>query len=328
MSFPALPGICAALPWPAAVAGVFCYVGSVYAAARGIASLGRRRMMRGNGEAGRWPAALTAAVHVYLVAGLGVLLTAGWARLINETLRLEAVPLAGKAMAAGPFIAALLAYWWATYPLDRALRQRNSQAMVLSGESAPPVWTRRQFMGFNLRHNLLFLAVPIGLIVLVLDVMQLAKPVLGAGIAIPVGMVAIGGIFVSAPAIIVRIWRTGPLPDGPLRYRLEQLSMQAGFNCRNILIWNTGGMIVNAAVLGAVRPMRYVLLSDALLEHFDDDAVAAIFAHEAGHIVHRHIPYMVLFLLGLITLIVSVVELSVAWLNLSSPATDLLAILA
>ncbi|MDY7010294.1 MAG: M48 family metallopeptidase [Planctomycetota bacterium] len=328
MSLPALPGICAALPWPVAVAGVLCYVGSVYAAARGIAYLGRRRMIRHHGQMGRWPTVLTAAVHVYLLAGLAALLTAGWARLISETLRLEAIPLAGEAMAVGPFIAALLAYWWAMYPLDRALRQQNIQAMVLSGEPVPPVWTRRQFMGFNLRHNLLFLAVPVGLIILVMDVMQLAEPVLGAGISAPVGLVAIGGIFFFAPTMIVRIWRTSPLPAGPLRNRLEQLSRQAGFTCRDILVWNTVGMIINAAVLGVVRPVRYVLLSDAMLEHFDDDGVAAIFAHEAGHIVHRHIPYIVLFLVGLITLIVSVFVLSVAWLDLSSPVTISLAISA
>lgn len=326
MSLPALPEVCADLPWWAAVAGLFGYVGSVYAAARCIASSGRRRIIRSNGDLGWRLTAMTAAVQVYLVAGLAGLLTAGWARLTGETLQLKAIPLVGKAMAAGPFIAALLAYWWAIYPLDRAMRQQNSQAMAIAGESAPPVWTRRQFMGFNLRHNLLFLAVPISLIVLVMDVMQLAEPVLGAGIAVPAGLAAVGGIFVSAPAIIVRIWRTSPLPAGRLRSRLEQLSRQAGFTCRNILVWHTGRMIVNAAVLGAARPVRYVLLSDAMLEHFDDDAVEAVFAHEAGHIVHRHIPYIILFSVGLILLIGSVVDLSAAWLNLSSPTDELLAL--
>ncbi len=324
MSLPALPGVCAVLPWWAAVAGVFGYVGSVYAVARGSASLGLRRIMRGNGALGRWPMALMAAVQVYMVAGLGVVLTTGWASLINDTLRLEAVPLAGEALAAGPFIVALLAYWWAIYPLDLSLRRQNSQTMALSGEAVSPVWTRRQFMGFNLRHNLLFLAVPVGLIVLVRDVLYLAEPVLGAGIVVSAGLVAAGGIFVSAPAIIVRIWRTSPLPAGPLRNRLEQLSRQVGVTCRNILIWHTGRMIVNAAALGVVRPARYVLLSDAMLEHFDDDDVEAVFAHEAGHVVHRHIPYMVLFLTtGLILLFGSA-----AWLNLLSPVFELLAVSA
>ncbi len=231
------------MPWWATVAGVFGYVGSVYAAARGSASLGQRRMMRGNGDPGRWPIALTAAVQVYLVVGLGALLTAGWASLINETLHLEALPLVPKALAAGPFIAALLAYWWAIYPLDRALRRQNSQAMALAGEAVRPVWTRRQFMGFNIRHNLLFLAVPVGLIILVLDVLYLAVPLFGPAVAVVAALVALGGILMSAPAIIVRIWRTSPLPDGPLRNRLEQLSRQGprgqaprrhvGPTCRN-----------------------------------------------------------------------------------------------
>ncbi len=319
-----LPAPDAAGPWWAVMTGVVCYVALTYALARGSASLGLRRLMRGNGALGRWPIALTAAIQVYLVAGLGLLLIGGWARLITDTLHAEAVPLVPKVMAVGPFIAALLAYWWATYPLDRALRQRNCQAMALTGGTVRPVWTRRQFMGFNIRHNLLFLAVPVGLIILVLDVLYLAEPVLGAGIAVSAGLFAIGGIFVSAPAIIVRIWRTRPLPAGNLRSRLEQMSRQAGFTCRNILIWDTGGMIVNAAVLGAARPVRYVLLSDAMLEHFDDDAVAAIFAHEAGHIVHRHIPYMVLFLTAGLILLFD----SAAWLDFSSQVAELFAMSA
>ncbi len=324
MSLPAVSGVCMALPWWAAVAGAVGYVGSVYAAARGSASLGLRRMMRGNGALGRWPMALMAAVQVYLLVGLGALLTAGWASLINETLHLEAVPLVPKVLAAGPFIAALLAYWWAIYPLDRALRRQNSQAMALSGEAVSPVWTRRQFLGFNIRQTLLFLAVLVGAIVLVLDVLYLAEPAIGPAAAGAGVVVALGGILISAPSIIVRIWRTSPLPDGPLRLRLEQLSKQVGVTCRNILIWHTEGMIVNAAAMGVVRPVRYVLLSDAMLEHFDDDDVAAIFAHEAGHVVHRHIPYMVIFLTtGLILLFGSA-----AWLNLLSPVVELLAMSA
>ncbi len=328
MSLMGLPVPDAAGPWWAVVAGVVCYVALTYAMARGSASLGLRRLMRGNGDLGRWPMALTAAVQIYLIVGLGVLLTAGGVNLIVRTLGLEYVPLLGKVLAVAPFIAALLAYWLAMYPLDRALRQRNSQVMAMSGGTSPPVWTRGQFLGFNIRHNLLFLAVPVGLIVLVLDVLYLAEPVLGQTVAVTGGLFALGAIFVSAPAIIVRIWRTSPLPAGPLRSRLEQMSRQAGFTCRNILVWNTGGMIVNAAVLGATRPVRYVLLSDAMLEHFDENAVAAIFAHEAGHVVHRHITYMVLFSMGLILLIGSVAELSAARMDISSPVAELLAMSA
>jgi STE24 endopeptidase len=41
--------------------------------------------------------------------------------------------------------------------------------------------------------------------------------------------------------------------------------------------------------------MRYVLLSDLLLETMTDEQIEAVFAHEMGHVVHRHMMWFVLF---------------------------------
>ncbi len=327
MALMGLPDLRVALPWPAVVACIIGYIGSVYAAARGSASLGLRRLMRGNGELGRLPARLMAITQAYMVVGLAALMLIGWADLIGRMLPAGTVPLVDKALAIAPFIAALLAFWWAIYPLNRAMRQQNSQSMAMAGETVGAVWTRRKFLIFNIRCNLLFVAVPVGLIILVTDVLYLAEPVLGPGIAASVGLFAIGGIFLSAPVIIVRIWKTRPLPAGPLRNRLEQLSKRVGLACRNILIWDTGSVIVNAAVLGMVRPVRYVLMSDAMLEHFDDNDVVAVFAHEAGHVVHRHIPYMIIFSVALLLLISWIVEFFAARLDIATPIVELLAVL-
>jgi len=46
--------------------------------------------------------------------------------------------------------------------------------------------------------------------------------------------------------------------------------------------------VVNAVVAGFVPPFRYVLLSDGLLANLRDEEVEAVFAHEVGHIYHRH----------------------------------------
>jgi len=45
----------------------------------------------------------------------------------------------------------------------------------------------------------------------------------------------------------------------------------------------------NAAVMGFIPRFRYVLLSDLLLETMTDEQVEAIFAHELGHVMHRHL---------------------------------------
>ena len=39
--------------------------------------------------------------------------------------------------------------------------------------------------------------------------------------------------------------------------------------------------------------VRYILLSDLLLERMDDEQIEAVFAHEVGHVVHRHMAWYV-----------------------------------
>ena len=293
----------------AAPAGVLlslaaAYVAAAYAATRANASLGLRRLARSPDgcRAGRATVLAARGTQVYLVAALAALMLMGWGTFLTRALHLEAVPRIGRLAAAAPFVAALLAHWWAMYPLERAMRARLRRQL---GPQAPPAvlqWSRGQFLRFNVRHHLLFVAVPVVIIVLVIDLLELlrrAKLLSGHGAALA-GLAVGGAVFVAAPAIIVRIWRTRPMPDGPLRRRLEALCGRLGLTYRRILIWDTGGGIVNAGVLGFLRPMRYVLLSDALLTHLDDDAVEVIFAHEAGHVVHRHIPYMIVFTSGLL----------------------------
>jgi Zn-dependent protease with chaperone function len=55
-------------------------------------------------------------------------------------------------------------------------------------------------------------------------------------------------------------------------------------------------MVSNAAVMGAVGRLRYVLLSDALLETMPDEQIVGVFAHELGHAIHRHIVYYLMLL--------------------------------
>ena len=51
--------------------------------------------------------------------------------------------------------------------------------------------------------------------------------------------------------------------------------------------------------MGFIPHIRYILLSDLLLERMPDDEIEAVFAHEVGHIVHRHMNWYVIFVLVL-----------------------------
>jgi STE24 endopeptidase len=104
-----------------------------------------------------------------------------------------------------------------------------------------------------------------------------------------------GAVFLVAPVLLRYIWHTTSLPAGELRSRLDGLCRRIGLSYRDILIWHSDGMVVNAAVMGLIRPVRYVLLSDGLLETMDDDKIEAVFGHEAGHVKHHHITFYLLF---------------------------------
>ena len=49
---------------------------------------------------------------------------------------------------------------------------------------------------------------------------------------------------------------------------------------------------------GAFPWFRHVLLTDALVDHLADREIEAVFGHELGHIVHRHLAFFGLFFVG------------------------------
>ena len=99
------------------------------------------------------------------------------------------------------------------------------------------------------------------------------------------------------------------MPDGPLRRRLTRISERVGFRFTDILVWDTGNMMVNACVTGILPRFRYVLLTDALIESLTPLEIAAVFGHEIGHIAHRHLLYFGFFFMGSLGLLTVLVEL-------------------
>jgi STE24 endopeptidase len=121
-----------------------------------------------------------------------------------------------------------------------------------------------------------------------------------------------GAIFLFAPVMMRYIWHTRVLPKNELRERLEGLCKRVGLTYRQILVWESDGMVVNAAVMGLLGPIRYILLSDGLLQMMEDKNIEAVFGHEAGHIKHRHIQFYLLFAILSMLIVGGVTEL-VIW---------------
>ena len=181
---------------------------------------------------------------------------------------------------------------WAQYPLDRAMRE---QGILIDLENDLPVReppTLLQSIGSVMRLQVAVTLLPVSLILVVRDLTTVAIWAMGLGdphglenwVILPATMC----IFVFAPELLRRVLKSEPLPASPLRSRLEAMCKEAGLKYRNIMLWHTDGMMGNASVMGLIPRVRYILLSDLLLETMNERQVEAVFAHELGHVVHRH----------------------------------------
>jgi STE24 endopeptidase len=170
---------------------------------------------------------------------------------------------------------------------------------------APP--TRGQFVRSQVRLQLLFILLPIVMIMALRDAILIAAALLKFNIGRPadfenwVLLPAGALVYLFAPSILRRVLRTRPLDDSPLRRRLESICQRMGLKYREILLWQTDFAMGNAAVMGLFPRVRYILLSDLLVESMTDEQIEAVFAHELGHVVHRHMAWYVAFF-GMIVL--------------------------
>ncbi|MFZ0962584.1 MAG: M48 family metallopeptidase [Terriglobia bacterium] len=107
--------------------------------------------------------------------------------------------------------------------------------------------------------------------------------------------IAFMGFFVLlanlAPVLIFPIFfKFKPLENPSLVERLLELSRRAGTRVKGVFEWKLSekSKKANAALMGLGNTRR-IILSDTLLEQFQDEEVEAVLAHELGHHVHHHI---------------------------------------
>jgi len=178
-----------------------------------------------------------------------------------------------------------------TAPLLLLLRRAESRVMDVGRPAA--------YLAFHLRQYA-FAAAPFALIS---GLMQAATQIRAFAEPLTVWpslwflplFVVVLLFFVLAPLALRFILPARPLPTGPLRSTLERLAGAVGVRVRQIYVWRTRPLFLpNASVAGVLPQLRYVFVTDALLE-FPDDEVAAVFAHELGHARLWHPPlYMCL----------------------------------
>ena len=312
------PGSMAAPAWGAwigagaFVAGYLLLIGIVATWAKVLSrQVEGERLYRSLARFNRMLAIARAAIPLWLAAGLFSPL--GWGQIVWKWLvqytsvypgdeqHAAMLALPGLLVGTGPALLAWMGLWWAAFPAERALRE---QSLLNQLDQDMPVHAPPRFLDYlfaNIRQQLLLMLLPVLLILFVRDVSLIGLRLAGVGlgsveqfeniILMPAGLM----VFIFAPELLRRVLNTRRLPDSPLRQRLEELCRRSGLRYREILLWNTHYSMGNAAVMGLVPRLRYILLSDLLLETLTDQQIEAVFAHEVGHIVHRHMGWYVVF---------------------------------
>ncbi len=208
--------------------------------------------------------------------------------------------------------------WAAGYSIER--RSRNATLIRRMDEGRPihQMPPRGKYVFQQLRVHLLFLLVPLMLIVTAGELFE----TLGQRTDerwLKVALVDFGTpasailIFLFAPLIMRLILDVHRLPEGELRDDLLNVCHANNVKVRELLLWRTDGLMMNAAVMGLIRPLRYVLVTDGLVESMTKRELIAVMAHEVGHVRKHHMPWLLIVLMA----IVMIASLGV-WLPLAA----------
>lgn len=252
---------------------------------------------------------------VIVVAHVAACLFAGWPAAVR-TLVGDPVLLDEVIAAAPPLVAAIL-LWRLQHPIEVRVRRAMLLRRLDAGRPVRMPPTPWRYVIAQVRLHLLLVLVPL---VLVLGLGEAARrtvvrlwPVAeSAGWADAASLVVGVVVLATAPVLARVVLAVHPLPAGELRDDMVDLCRRGGVRVRDILLWDTGGTVPNAAVMGLVPVARYVLLTDALVEMLPRPALRAVMAHELAHVRHRHIPWLVVTLVGVLAAATFVAALPLA----------------
>jgi len=224
---------------------------------------------------------------VWLAAAGAILIGLDWARVVRANWGLVDAFLIDELLILAPVLLPLVLSWAAFYEVDRAVRLAAGSP---SDVTMPGRW---HYVALHARHYLGIVLAPVLAMAAVQDAApRLCPQVIAQGREGLLLVPCLVAVILLFPLLLRYLWATEPLGPGPLREKLEKAAGRFGFRPRAIRVWRTGGMVANAAVAGFVGPLRYVFLSDGLIEDLRVLAMflpfclwltaAQLFPHTAG----------------------------------------------
>jgi Zn-dependent protease with chaperone function len=227
-----------------------------------------------------------------------------WKALCVALVGIEGPQSLSSLLGLAPFLLLLMASWGASYPSFQRLGEGAGEAR--RGRAlASGLWG---YIFSQAKFNLAIMLPWLGVLVAV-DIVSFLWPGIAKHIqedllwgmaAFVLFLVALAWAF---PVLLIKLWRCPPLPEGPRGERLRAFFHRHGFRYARIVLWDLfHGSWSTAGILGVFPRSRYVLITPALLVALDDEELEAVMAHEMGHARHLHMPFYLVFMLGLMLL--------------------------
>ncbi len=184
-------------------------------------------------------------------------------------------------------------------------------------------YSSSSFIISNIKANLP-IVLPWLVISFVFDLLLLVpSPGFNQALSSPWGDLILFGVFVLFlvlffPPLVKILWNCKPMPEGPLRSRLEQFCLKQNFHSE-ILLWPLfEGQVLTAGIMGIIPRFRYLLITPALLATMSIEEIDAVLAHEIGHVKKMHLVLYLFLFLGF-SLLAGSLATPLPYLILSSP---------
>lgn len=97
-----------------------------------------------------------------------------------------------------------------------------------------------------------------------------------------------------APSLLKFVMKTKVLPESEVRDELLGMAKELKIKFSSLRLWKTGGQI-NAAVVGTLPSLRFLVITEGMLNTFSLTEIRQVFWHEFGHIKHKHMWIYFLF---------------------------------
>ena len=227
----------------------------------------------------RFRAMVVAHTIVWAVVSLVIIFAMRWPDIVGLVPHANSLPLVDDILLLAPALISLISSWaiFVYSAPNGSLSKSKSPSAVLS------LWVRMRIV---------MVLAPVLFAFLVTDCLQLTTDIQFSQTGVILLWCSVGGLIGAAmlfyPRLMLLVWNTKPLDDADLKKRVDQHIEAANLRPRKVHVWKTGGSVANAAAIGIVPGTEVIVLSDMLLDKFNDSEIDAIVLHEIGHIKLRH----------------------------------------